>query len=144
VMKGMRGRGTKIGVHVCRGNWSTQEEVLLSGPYSPLIPYLVEMDVDQYILEYATPRAGELDVIKELKGKELGLGLVNPRTPQLEDVQQLVKKAKEAADILSPEHIFLNPDCGFGTFAQRPMNTIESATQKLRSMVEAAQYLRRL
>ncbi|MBP1930152.1 cobalamin-independent methionine synthase II family protein [Ammoniphilus resinae] len=143
VMEGMRGNGTRIGVHVCRGNWSTQENVLLRGPYSPLMPYLAEMNVDQLILEYATPRAGELEVVKSLQGKELGLGVVNPRTEDVESVQQMVQKAQEAARFLSPEHIFLNPDCGFGTFAQRPMNSIERAKEKLKMMVQAAEILRK-
>src|SRR3954452_12998747 len=53
VTDGMLGKGTRIGVHVCRGNWSTQEEVLLKGPYFPLVPYLSKVNVDQLILEYA-------------------------------------------------------------------------------------------
>ncbi|HJV45878.1 MAG TPA: cobalamin-independent methionine synthase II family protein [Bacillota bacterium] len=142
VMRDMRGRGTRIGVHLCRGNWSTQESVLLRGPYFPLMPYLSEMNVDQVILEYATPRAGELDAIRSLDQKELGLGVVNPRTEDLESVSQIIERAKEAAKYLSPEQIFLNPDCGFGTFAQRPMNTVDRATQKLKQMVQAAQILR--
>lgn len=142
VMQGFRDKGTRTGVHVCRGNWSTQENVLLKGPYSPLIPFLAEMNVDQYILEYATPRAGELDDVKELKGKELGLGIVNPRTEELETVQQIVVKAKKAASLIDPSQIFLNPDCGFGTFAQRPMNTMEIAKDKLSIMVQAAKSLR--
>jgi 5-methyltetrahydropteroyltriglutamate--homocysteine methyltransferase len=125
-----------------RGNWSTQENVLLQGPYSPLMPYLSEMDVDQLILEYATPRAGELDVIQAQEGKELGLGVVNPRTEDIETVQQLLGKVKEATQYLSPEQIFLNPDCGFGTFAQRPMNTVARAKGKIRMMVQATQILR--
>ncbi|WP_240689065.1 methylcobamide--CoM methyltransferase [Ammoniphilus sp. YIM 78166] len=131
-----------MGVHICRGNWSTQENVLLSGPYTPLMPYLSQMDVDQLILEFATPRAGELDAVTSLEGKELGLGAVNPRTEDIETVEQVVEKGKEAARLLSPEKIFLNPDCGFGTFAQRPMNTPERAMEKLRTLVQAAQILR--
>lgn len=142
VMEGMRGKGTRIGIHICRGNWSTQESVLLRGPYSPLMPYLARMNADQFILEYATPRAGELDEVKHLAGKELGLGAVNPRTENLESVDSIVERGKEAAKILSPEKIFLNPDCGFGTFAQRPMNTPEKAVNKLRVMVQAAHRLR--
>lgn len=37
----------------------------------------------------------------------------------------------------------MNPDCGFGTFAERPVNTPEVAFRKLRAMVEAARVLRR-
>ncbi|WP_306463607.1 cobalamin-independent methionine synthase II family protein [Siminovitchia fortis] len=142
VMEGMRGKGTRIGIHICRGNWSTQEDVLLRGPYSPLMPYLSRMNADQFILEYATPRAGELKDISILDGKELGLGVVNPRTEGLESIDSIVERGKEAAKLLSPEKIFLNPDCGFGTFAQRPMNTPETAANKLKVMVQAAEILR--
>ena len=38
------------------------------------------------------------------------------------------------------DRIFLNPDCGFGTFSSRPMNTPGTATQKLRAMTEAASW----
>ena len=31
----------------------------------PLLPYLVQMNVDQLVLECATPRAGEMEVFKE-------------------------------------------------------------------------------
>src|SRR5262249_12949235 len=50
--------GVRTGLHVCRGNWSTNESTLLSGSYQPLAPYFSRMNVDQLVLEYATPRAG--------------------------------------------------------------------------------------
>ena len=69
----MLGRGTTIGVHICRGNWSTEDDILLRGPYFPLIPYLEGANVDQLALEYATPRAGELDAIRTLETSHSGL-----------------------------------------------------------------------
>jgi 5-methyltetrahydropteroyltriglutamate--homocysteine methyltransferase len=36
------------------------------------------------------------------------------------------------------ERVFLNPDCGFGTFSNRPVNSAEIAYKKLRAIVEAA------
>lgn len=144
VMDGMRGRGTKIGLHVCRGNWSTEEETLLRGPYYPLMPFLKQMNVDQFVLEYATPRAGELHALTELNelDVELSLGVVNPRTTDIETVEQIVERVEEAAQYFPIEKILLNPDCGFGTFAQRPMNSDEIATKKLIQMREAAKVLR--
>ena len=72
--------GVRRGVHVCRGNWSRREDVHLQGNYGPMLPYLVQMDVDQLVLEMATPRAGEIDVFKEYGNeKEIGVGVVNPR-----------------------------------------------------------------
>ena len=69
--------GIKTGVHVCRGNWSRKEEVLLQGNYGPMLPYLVQMNIDRLVLECATPRAGEMDVFKEYsneKGDRPGRG----------------------------------------------------------------------
>jgi 5-methyltetrahydropteroyltriglutamate--homocysteine methyltransferase len=142
VTEGMLGKGTRIGVHVCRGNWSTEEEVLLRGPYYPLIPYFSNVHVDQLVLEYATPRAGELDAIREFGDKELGLGVVNPRTEATETVDDVIARVEEARKFLPDEKIFLNPDCGFGTFAQRPMNSDDIATEKLKIIVKAAKQLR--
>ena len=51
--------GLRIGVHVCRGNWSRDERTLLSGGYHPLRPYLDRLHVTQLVLEYATERAGD-------------------------------------------------------------------------------------
>ncbi|MEH7251294.1 cobalamin-independent methionine synthase II family protein [Neobacillus niacini] len=142
VTDGMVGRGTKIGVHVCRGNWSTQDEVLLKGPYYPLIPYFSNVNVDQLILEYATPRAGEIEAIKDFGGKELGFGIVNPRTETVETVEEIIERVQEVRKFLADDKIFLNPDCGFGTFAQRPMNSDEIAFEKLKAMSSAAKKLR--
>jgi 5-methyltetrahydropteroyltriglutamate--homocysteine methyltransferase len=50
--------GVRTGLHVCRGNWSRNEETLLAGSYQPLAPYFARIAVDQLVLEYATPRAG--------------------------------------------------------------------------------------
>lgn len=132
-----------MGLHVCRGNWSRQEEVLLTGDYRPLLPAFRAMEVDQFVLEYATPRAGELAIVGEaLADRELGLGCVNPRTEEAEDPADIVARAEEALRYFPPERLFLNPDCGFGCFANRCVNEEEVAVAKLRSMVAAARILR--
>jgi 5-methyltetrahydropteroyltriglutamate--homocysteine methyltransferase len=135
--------GVKFGVHVCRGNWSRKEEVLLKGNYGPLLPYLVQMNIDQLVLEMATPRAGELDVFKEYANeKELGLGVVNPRTDEIESPKMIVQRVKDVLKFFDPKKIYLNPDCGFGTFAERCVNTSETAYRKLKAISEAAALLR--
>ena len=138
--------GARIGLHVCRGNWSRQESTLLTGSYHPLTPYLARLDVDQLVLEFATPRAGELGALlssEAIRGaKELGLGVVNPRIDGVESPEAIVERVEEALQFLPPENLFLNPDCGFGTFASRPMNSEEVATRKLSAMAEASRILR--
>ena len=136
--------GVKLGVHVCRGNWSRKEEVLLTGNYGPLLPYLVQMNIDQLVLECATPRAGEMEVFKEYANeKEIGLGVVNPRTDELETPAMIVERVNEMLQYFDADKIYLNPDCGFGTFAERNINTSEGAFHKMRVIGEAARELRR-
>ena len=129
----------RLGVHVCRGNWSRDETTLLSGGYQPLAPYLARLDVTQLVLEYATERAGDL---MSFGGIELGMGVVNPRTDTVESSSEICAAVEEALRIYAPERIFLNPDCGFGTFASRPMNSWETAAAKVAAMVAAARELR--
>ncbi|HTE60058.1 MAG TPA: cobalamin-independent methionine synthase II family protein, partial [Solirubrobacteraceae bacterium] len=109
-------RDVRIGVHVCRGNWSRDETTLLSGGYQPLAPYLERMDVAQLVLEYATDRAGDL---MPFGGKELGLGVVNPRTDAVESSAAIRATVEDALHFYAPGQVFLNPDCGFSTFASR-------------------------
>ena len=135
--------GPRIGLHVCRGNWSRNEDVLLSGDYTALIPTLEAMQVDQLVLEFATPRAGEIGLVgNALSQREIGLGVVNPRTAEVEPVEQIVARVERALEFWRPEQIFLNPDCGFGCFAERCVNGQDVALGKLRAMVAAARLLR--
>jgi 5-methyltetrahydropteroyltriglutamate--homocysteine methyltransferase len=136
--------GVKFGVHVCRGNWSRKEDVLLSGNYGPLLPWLMRMNVDQLVLEMATPRAGEIEVFKEYRNqKEIGLGVSNPRSDEVENPRQIASRVKEVLKYFDPEKIYLNPDCGFGTFAERCVNTPEIAYRKLQAISTAAEVLRK-
>ncbi|MBT8354059.1 MAG: hypothetical protein KJO60_06030, partial [Desulfofustis sp.] len=81
------------------------------------------MKIEQYVLEYATPRAGDIDIVgRTLNDRELGLGVVNPRTDQVESVKFIVSKAEKALEYYRPDQLFLNTDCGFGCFASRSVN----------------------
>ena len=101
------------------------------------------MNVQQLVLEYATPRAGDLAVIgRELGDREIGLGVCNPRTDEAESLDFIADRLREALQFWSPERIFLNPDCGFGCFANRCVNEEQVAFEKLKAMVAAANLVR--
>ena len=135
--------GPLTAMHVCRGNWSRDETVLLGGSYDALVPHFARMKPRQFVLEYATPRAGTAAALAGLPhDRMLGLGAVNPRTAELEDVDAVVRRAREFVEVLGPDRIHLNPDCGFATFADRPMASESVARGKLGVLVEAARRLR--
>lgn len=118
--------------------------MLLSGDYVNLLPALERMKIDQYVLEYATPRAGDIDIVgRALNDKELGLGVVNPRTDLVEPIEFIVSKAENALEYYRPDQLFLNTDCGFGCFASRSVNIEDVAYKKLCAITGAANRLRR-
>ncbi len=132
-------RGVRIGLHICRGNWSPDESTLLRGSYHPLAPYLDRMQADQLVLEYATERAGD---IIPFEGKELGLGVVNPRTQNVESESEVRRSVERALALFPADKIWLNPDCGFGTFSNRPVNSSDVSLAKLKQLVAVARALR--
>lgn len=135
--------GIKTGLHVCRGNWSRNDDVLLAGAYDPLIPYFAKMKVNQLVLEFATDRAGPVESLLKLPDeKEIGLGVMNPRTSELESPEFVKAKVSPLLSKRAPNSIFLNPDCGFGTFSDRPVNDWETAEKKLAALSQAAKSLR--
>jgi 5-methyltetrahydropteroyltriglutamate--homocysteine methyltransferase len=101
------------------------------------------MQVQQLVLEYATERAGSVEVLRDLPSEtEIGLGVCNPRSAEIESVDFIVRNVKTLLQYRRPEQIYLNPDCGFGTFAERPVNTADVAAEKLRAIHQAAEVLR--
>ncbi len=131
--------GVRTGLHVCRGNWSQDEATLLSGSYHPLQPYFDRIRVRQLVLEFATERAG---AIMAFDGKELGLGVVNPRTEQVETTDDIVRHIDAALELYPTTALFLNPDCGFATFSNRPVNARDVAVAKLLAISSAAARVR--
>jgi len=129
----------RTGLHVCRGNWSRDESTLLAGSYAPLQSWFERVPVRQLVLEYATPRAGE---VIDPGGKELGWGAVNPRSDEIESPGAIARRIERVLAVVPAERLFLNPDCGFGTFAARPMNSPEVAARKLAALVTAARAVR--
>ena len=133
----------RVAVHVCRGNWTPDEGAALTGDYRPLTMLLRSLDVGAYFLELCTPRAGEIEVLKGLPDdRRIGVGVVNPKDPRIETVDEIVAKARRAADLFGRERVLLNPDCGFATFADNPVTSAAVAEGKLRAIVAAAGRLR--
>ena len=133
----------RIAMHVCRGNWSPDESVALVGDYGALLPHFKQIDVGLFMLELATPRAGEIEALRELPDdRRIGVGVVNQKREQIESVDEILARAEAAIALFGPERVLLTPDCGFATFADNPLASSRIAEAKLRSIVTAAAQLR--
>ena len=137
-----------VSLHVCRGNWSRDESILLTGPYTPLLPLFEETLPNILTLEFSTPRAGEISslfsstLIRD--NCILGLGVMNPRTDDIEPLEDILNRVEEVMQYIPKERIWLNPDCGFATFANRPVSTMKIIDKKLARLNEAKITLRKL
>ena len=128
----------RIGLHVCRGNWTRDETVALSGSYLPLLDFLQRVPVGNYFLEMCTPRAGEMEVLAGLPAdRRVGIGVVNQKHEAVESVDAITEKIEQAVKIFGIERVMLTPDCGFATFADRPLSSDVIATQKLTAIKAA-------
>ena len=141
-------KGILVSLHVCRGNWSRDESILLTGPYTPLLPLFEETLPNILTLEFSTPRAGEISSLFSStlirNNCILGLGVMNPRTDDIEPLEDILNRVEEVMQYIPKERIWLNPDCGFATFANRPVSTIEIIDKKLARLNEAKNTLRQL
>lgn len=136
---------SRLGLHICRGNWTPDESAALAGSYDALLPALKSITgIGTYFLEFCTTRAGSLNILKDLaENVRVGLGVVNQKDPAIEAVESIVAKAEAAAAIIGKERLHLNPDCGFATFADNPVTSAEIARRKLAVIREGASRLGR-
>ena len=101
------------------------------------------MNVDTYYLEYDTPRAGGFEPLKYLpKNKNVILGVVTSKFPELEDPQDMVKRVNQAADFIAEGtgqsreqallQIGVSPQCGFASHAEGNSLGYEDMRKKLK------------
>ena len=128
-----------IGVHMCRGNF--KGHYLAAGGYESVAErFFGEADVNHFLLEYDTPRAGDFAPLRFVpEGKGVVLGLISSKTPVLEDIDALRRRTAEATRYIDLDRLAISPQCGFAsTAAGNPLSEAEERA-KLALVVEAAQ-----
>ena len=146
LIKYAKSKNIKTALHVCRGNWSKDESILLKGSYDGLLKLFESSKCDIFMLEFSTPRAGEIQTLFKNEFMRnhatIGLGVINPRNDKIESVDEIVQSAKNLLEFIPKNRILLNPDCGFATFANRPLNSYEIISAKLNALNNAKIALR--
>jgi 5-methyltetrahydropteroyltriglutamate--homocysteine methyltransferase len=128
----------RIGVHVCRGNYKGM--YLSEGGYDSVAEkFFARTNVNHFLLEFDTPRAGGFAPLRFVpKGKGVVLGLVSSKTPALESMDVLRRRADEAARYVDAGDLAISPQCGFAsTMGGNPLTEADERA-KLRLCVDAA------
>ena len=133
--------GAFLSLHLCHAHSNRRHSTW--GPYDLIIEALGRMsNVHRFAMEFATPDAGGIGVLKEFpEDKVLGLGVIDHTDRHVETPQQVVDRVERAMEFVPKERITLNPDCGFAPSSANPMD-LDEAYLKLRAMCQGADILR--
>lgn len=108
------------------------------GDFMRAYPTMLDIPVDQIDLEMTNSDFDLLGRFREIPfTKAIGLGVVDVHSHRIESVPEVVRGIKLALDVLPPERIFVDPDCGLKT------RTVEESQAKMRVIVEAVRQVRR-
>jgi 5-methyltetrahydropteroyltriglutamate--homocysteine methyltransferase len=139
-LQGLDRANVTIGMHLCRGNgpggaWHT------SGGYDRIAePVFNGIDVDVWLLEYDSERAGGFEPLRHMPRNKIAvLGLVTTKSGELEDEDLLVRRIEEASQHLPLQQLTLSPQCGFASTAAGNPLTWEDQLHKLELVVSTAQ-----
>jgi 5-methyltetrahydropteroyltriglutamate--homocysteine methyltransferase len=133
-----RPKDMAICIHLCRGNF--QSAWAAEGGYDPVAESLFnDLQVDGYFLEYDDARSGDFRPLRFVpKGKEVVLGIVTSKVPQLESKDELKRRVEEAAKFVPLDQLCLSPQCGFSSTVHGNALTPADEEKKMRLIVEVA------
>jgi len=137
-LKGVGREGVTFALHICRGNnrsrWYTQ------GGYDAIAERLfTSLDVDRFLLEYDTDRAGGFEPLRLVpRNKTVVLGLITTKDPKPESQDELRRRIDEASKYLPMENLAISPQCGFASVAAGNLLSMDEQWGKLELVVDTA------
>lgn len=132
-----------LGIHLCRGNFVNSRH-FSEGGYDRIATKLFQnLNVNTYYLEYDTPRAGGFEPLKHLpKDKNVVLGVVTSKFPELENKGEMVERVLKAAEFVAEgssqsrrealERMGVSPQCGFASHEEGNLLSYDDMVDKLR------------
>ena len=128
--------GPTRAVHVCYGNRYARP--VWEGHYEFLFPTILDAQVDQLVLEFARKGYDDLELFKKYSTASLtlGLGVIDVKNPQPESPQMIAGRVRRALQVLPPDRVMVNPDCGLRHLPA------DMARAKLRAMSAGAAQVR--
>ena len=117
---------TQIHTHMCYSQ------------FNDIIKHIALMDADVITIECARSQMNLLSAFAEFKyPNDIGPGVYDIHSPRVPSVDEMVALLRKAAQVINPEQLWVNPDCGLKT-----RGWVETEAS-LRNMVEAADIMRK-
>jgi 5-methyltetrahydropteroyltriglutamate--homocysteine methyltransferase len=116
---------TQIQTHMCYSE------------FGDMMRQIQEMDADVLLIEAARSKMELLEDWKRTGYEnEIGPGLYDIHSPRIPSTEEMVDLLRRAAQVLEPEQLWVDPDCGLKT------RRYEEVEPSLKNMVAAAKQLR--
>ena len=131
-----------IAMHLCRGNF--QSTWAAEGAYDPAADAVFnQTGIDVYFMEYDSDRAGGLEPLRLLpRGKKRVLpGFITTKTPELESVDDLLRRFDEASKYADIDQLGIAPQCGFASTEEGNRLTQDDQKRKLELVVKTAEVI---
>ena len=131
-----------IAMHLCRGNF--QSTWAAEGAYDPAADAVFnQTGIDVYFMEYDSDRAGGLEPLRLLpRGKKRVLpGFITTKTPELESVDDLIRRFDEASKYADIDQLGIAPQCGFASTEEGNRLTQDDQKRKLELVVKTAEVI---
>jgi 5-methyltetrahydropteroyltriglutamate--homocysteine methyltransferase len=130
--------GVTFGFHLCRGNQGSRW--LASGGYERLARTVFRrVRAQRLLLEYDDARSGSFEPLQQIpQDKVVVLGLVSTKRPQLEPVDELERRIREASRFVPLERLAISPQCGFSSSVIGNALAPADQERKLRLVVQTA------
>lgn len=128
----------RISTHICRGNyhstWAAQ------GGYDEVADYVfAKENVDAFYLEFDDQRSGNFDPISKIPAdKDVVLGIVTSKKPDLENPAQLKERIKKATAFHDLDNLELSTQCGFSSTEEGNKLTDNDQWNKIQLVIDTA------
>lgn len=131
----VEGVDAHVALHVCYGNRYGRPS--WEGSYRFLFPHILAANVQELILEFARKGTDDLLLFKEF-GNDfvLGMGVIDVKDHRVESPAVVAGLIRRGLDVVPPERLSLNPDCGLRHLPP------DVAVRKLGALVEGAAIVR--
>jgi 5-methyltetrahydropteroyltriglutamate--homocysteine methyltransferase len=139
VFEGIDPAKTVRAVHVCYGNRNARP--LWEGHYNFLFPAVLQAEIDQLVLEFARKGNEDLALFKRYPKAQfaLGLGVINVKNTDVESKELVANRVRQALEVLPPERVMVNPDCGLrnlpGDIARAKLHALTEGTAIVRKEI---------
>lgn len=130
-----KGVDAQWALHVCYGNRYARPS--WEGHYDFLFPAVLDVQVGQIVLEFARKGYDDLRLLSRYGwDRGLGVGVIDVKTDAVETPQVVANRIRRALEVVEPERLVVNPDCGLRHVSP------EIARAKLRAMTQGAELVR--